>query len=221
MVPYTALGNLNSGYADLVFYMKKINKLFPQCHNRNCTAIALLVCRIRRSKETPIGIKPKVRGFTYLAVLFSVAIMSAVLAATGVFWHQSRQREKEQELLFVGNQFRHAIASYYQRTPGTLKRYPQQLEDLLLDTRYLSLQRHLRKIYRDPMTGKTEWGLINAPEGGIMGVHSLSQEAPIKIGNFHSMDTALTGKTSYQEWHFDYTPPVVKITSQPTGNARP
>jgi hypothetical protein len=97
-------------------------------------------------------------GITYLAVLFFIAASSAMLAATGIIWSHERQRQKEQELLWIGNQFREAIGLYYQRTPGAIKRYPERLEDLLEDRRYLTTARYLRQIYRDPMTGKTQWG---------------------------------------------------------------
>ena len=60
------------------------------------------------------------RGFTYLTLLFAIAIAGIVLAKTGIDWSQDAQREKEKELLFVGDQYRHAIALYYQRTPGAV-----------------------------------------------------------------------------------------------------
>src|SRR6266705_6102304 len=103
------------------------------------------------------------RGFTYLVAMFAVAIAGLLLAVTSEVWSQSRQREKEKELLYIGDQFREAIALYYQRTPGTVKRYPEKLEDLLEDKRYLSMQRYLRKIYADPVAGKLQWGIVAAP----------------------------------------------------------
>lgn len=109
------------------------------------------------------------RGFTYIALLLAVALIGVGLIATSEVWSQSRQREKERQLLFIGNQFRQAIGRYYERTPGAVKRYPEKLQDLLEDKRYLVTQRYLRKIFRDPMTGKTEWGIIPAPGGGIIG----------------------------------------------------
>src|SRR5258706_11200116 len=110
------------------------------------------------------------RGFTYLVAMFAVAIAGLLLAVTSEVSSQSRQREKEKELLYVGGQFREAIALYYQRTPGTVKRYPEKLEDLLEDKRYLSRQRYLRRIYRDPMTGSYDWGVVLGPDGGVAGV---------------------------------------------------
>jgi hypothetical protein len=124
-----------------------------------------------------------------------------------VVWHHEAQRERERELLRIGNEFRTAIGVYYQRSPGSVPRYPEKLEDLMRDDRHLSLQRYLRRIYRDPMTGTGEWGVVSAPQGGIMGVYSRSDGAPVKTGDFDERDAALTGKTHYSDWRFVYTPP--------------
>lgn len=162
------------------------------------------------------------RGFTLLAVLSAVAVVGAILAGTGEVWTQSRQREKEQELLYIGNQFRRAIGLYYQRSPGGAPRYPERLEDLLEDTRYLTKQRYLRKIYRDPMTGKSEWGLVMAPQGGIMGVHSLSTARTIKQENFRRSDQKLVGASAYTGWLFTYEPDLPNpIPVPPTQAGRP
>jgi type II secretory pathway pseudopilin PulG len=138
------------------------------------------------------------RGFTYLAILFFVAVAGLGLAATGEFWSHARQREKEAELIWIGEQFRQAIGLYYQRSPGAAKRYPEKLEDLLEDRRFQTVQRYLRRIYPDPVTGAPDWGLVPAPGGGIMGVHSLSSVRPVR--------TARPGG-SYREWQFIYEPP--------------
>lgn len=147
-------------------------------------------------------------GFTYLALLFAVAVLGVVLAGAGVLWSVERQREREQELLFIGNQFRTAIRSYYEQSPGTLKRYPMTLSELVKDQRFLGVRRHLRQLYRDPMTGLPDWGLVMAPEGGIMGVYSLSEEKAIKRSGFLVRDAALEGKESYAEWQFVYRPAI-------------
>jgi type II secretory pathway pseudopilin PulG len=150
--------------------------------------------------------RPATGGYTYLAVLLAVAVIGIGLAAAGEVWRHTAQREKEQELLFVGNQFRRAIASYYERTPGTVKRYPSRLEDLLQDPRFPGTQRHLRKMYSDPMSGKPAWGLIPAPDGGIMGIHSLSDARTIKSASFLPRDQSLEGTSRYSEWRFFYQP---------------
>lgn len=145
-------------------------------------------------------------GFTYLAALFMVAVLGAILASIGMLWSTAQQREKERELLFIGNQFRSAIGQYYEKSPGSLKKFPVTLDDLLKDERQLATQRYLRKIYVDPMTKTNKWGLVQAPAGGIMGVYSLSEELPFKQDNFRERDRALAGKTRYSEWQFVYVP---------------
>lgn len=148
-------------------------------------------------------------GFTYLAILFTIAISGILLARTGIDWTQSSQREKELELLFAGNQFRLAITQYYQRTPGVVKIYPKKLDDLLEDSRYNPPQHYLRKIYRDPLTNSQQWQLIIAPEGGIMGVHSKSEKPPIKTAGFGYGNEAFEGKSKYTDWQFVYMPLVM------------
>lgn len=146
-------------------------------------------------------------GFTYLAALLAVALLGTGLAAIGVVWHTAQQREKERELLFVGHQFCKAIESYYQKSPGVGKRYPRTLEVLLQDDRFLVPLRHLRQIYADPLTGKTEWGTVPAADGGIMGVYSLSEDEPVKTGGFADADREFEGKSKYAEWKFIFLPP--------------
>lgn len=142
------------------------------------------------------------RGFTYLGLLFAVAILGVGLAATGTVWHMAQQREKERELLFIGNQFRSAIERYYFSTPERIKRFPLRLEDMLHDPRQPSVQRYLRQIYTDPMTGKADWGLVMAADGGIMGVYSLSDQTPVKVAGFQGADRMFEGKEKYSQWRF-------------------
>jgi type II secretory pathway pseudopilin PulG len=147
------------------------------------------------------------QGFTYVALLISMAIIGVGLAAKGVEWDRSTQHAREAELLFVGHEFRRAIALYYYRSPGPAQEYPRSLEDLLEDQRYPGTQRYLRRIYRDPMTGRLEWGLVRAG-GRIVGVHSLSNGQPIKSGNFSEVNREFAEKNSYSEWQFIFAPVV-------------
>lgn len=96
-------------------------------------------------------------GFVYLWALFSVALSGVIMAGAAQVWQAKSQRDKEAELLFIGEQFRKAIMSYH--NTGT-KQYPEKLEDLLHDSRAINVQRHIRKIYLDPITNSEEWGLI-------------------------------------------------------------
>ena len=100
------------------------------------------------------------KGVVYLWALFAVTVAGVVLAATGQVWQIKVQREKELELLFIGDQFRKAIMSYYNNPLTGVRQYPEKLEDLLEDKRGPIPIRHLRKIYIDPMTRDDEWGLV-------------------------------------------------------------
>jgi type II secretory pathway pseudopilin PulG len=141
-------------------------------------------------------------GFTYIGLLFAVAILGITLATVGVVWSTQIRRDKEVELLFSGDQIRTAIGRYL-RGGG---QYPQELNDLLEDKRFPVVRRYLRRIYPDPMTSDGAWALIAAPEGGIMGVASRSQGKPIKVTGFSAGDAAFEKMECYCEWKFIYSP---------------
>jgi type II secretory pathway pseudopilin PulG len=144
-------------------------------------------------------------GFTYIGILIAVALVGLSLAVTGEVWQTTVQREKERELLFVGDEIRRAIAQYYESTPGTGKQFPKSLDDLLRDNRYPTTRRYLRKVYPDPMTGRREWGLVKGPGDGIMGVYSLSTKTPLKRANFPAQYAAFESAESYAAWLFAYS----------------
>ena len=149
------------------------------------------------------GVKAAQRGFTYVGFLIFVAFAGAGLAAYGEMASHATQREKEAELLFRGNAYQAAIGSYYKKE----QRYPQSLEALLEDKRYPMPVRHLRKLYRDPMTGEADWALVEAPGGGVMGVRSRSEEAPVKTANFLLRNQSFEGAQRYADWQFVHSPP--------------
>ena len=142
-------------------------------------------------------------GFTYLTVLFAIAFMGLGLAVAGEVWRTTLTRDREAELLYVGNQYRRAIERYYVSGP---RQFPRALEDLLKDPRKPGTERYLRKLYFDPMTGKGEWGMVKAPDGGIMGVYSLSEDSPKKVANFGFANREFEGASKYSDWKFLYNP---------------
>src|SRR5205807_6334571 len=150
-----------------------------------------------------------------------VAILAAGLALVGEVWETSAKREKEADLLFVGNQYRMAIQRYVLAGKA---QYPQKLEDLLQDQRQPSIQRYLRKLYPDPMTGKNEWGFVKGPDGGIGGVYSLSEDKPLKVAGFKLRDASLEGAQKYSDWKFVFSPaatatPAASATATPAASA--
>lgn len=159
-----------------------------------------------RITATGRSMRQQAAGFTYLGVLFAVALMGTLLALAGETWQTAVQREKERELLFIGAEFRDAIGLYYNRTPGNVKKFPPSFEDLLKDPRYLATQRYLRKIYSDPMTASKEWGVLKAADGGIAGVFSLSTKAPIKVASFREENAGFENAQTYGDWKFVFKP---------------
>ncbi|MGC2167019.1 MAG: type II secretion system protein [Gallionella sp.] len=147
-------------------------------------------------------------GFTFIGLMVIVSILGIGLLAVGEVWHTAKQREKEQALLFVGDQFRRAIKSYFAHTPVAARGqpYPMSLEDLLKDPRSPATQRYLRKIYTDPITGQTDWGLLRNQNGAIVGVFSRSEDTPLKQSNFRLENVDFEGKTKYSEWIFMFVP---------------
>ncbi|WP_260431095.1 type II secretion system protein [Burkholderia cenocepacia] len=150
--------------------------------------------------------RPRMRatGFTYLGLLIFVAIVGIVSAATAALGSIAQRRIAEDELLFVGAQFRAALKSYYEATPPGGAPYPLSLQALLKDTRFPTAVRHLRQIYIDPLTGKSDWILVTTPNGEIMGISSASDRRPIKVDRFPPPFEAFAGKESYSEWVFYY-----------------
>ncbi len=135
--------------------------------------------------------------------MFVVAALGLTLAAAGALWSTSLRREREAELLFVGQQFRDAISRFHNQTPvGQVARFPRTLDELLDDKRWPTTQRHLRKVFVDPVSGRAQWGLLRAPDGGVMGVHSLSSASPHKRAGFPAGLESFNGATSYRDWTF-------------------
>ena len=143
------------------------------------------------------------RGFGYLLALFAIAAIGLLLAGAGEVWSTTMQREKEVELLWIGEQFRRALSRYQQSSPEAASRAPATLQELLEDRRFPTPRRHLRQIYRDPLTGQRDWGLVRL-DGRIVAIHSLSSARPLKQ-RFDGRDADLTGKQRYSDWLFSAT----------------
>jgi type II secretory pathway pseudopilin PulG len=142
------------------------------------------------------------RGFTYIGLLILLVLLGIGLALTGQVWHTAMTREKERELLFIGGQFRKAIESFHTRNHGVDDGYPKNFDELLRDPHQPGIQRYLRTMYIDPFTGNREWGLIKSRKGGIAGVYSLAQGAPLKQVGFPKQYENFVGAATYADWTF-------------------
>lgn len=144
-------------------------------------------------------------GFTLLGILILIAVLGVGMAALGKVWETASRRDKEAQLLFVGEQYRQAIASFWRGSPSGQARLPKSIEELLRDPRYPHTVRHLRRPYPDPVTGQAEWGLVRR-DGGIAGVYSLSEAQPYKMAGFDLSNAAFEGAARYADWVFDFEP---------------
>jgi type II secretory pathway pseudopilin PulG len=141
-------------------------------------------------------------------------VMLAVLATRALQnQHTNDRRDREEELIFVGQAYINAIGQYYEQTPGTEKRFPPTLKALLVDDRAIQARRPLRRQYLDPITNSDQWGLVTTPEGAIMGVFSLAPGIPIKVGSFPHEFASFAAAKSYQEWKFVYVPRKTEVSS--------
>jgi type II secretory pathway pseudopilin PulG len=157
------------------------------------------------------------RGYTYLLLLFAVAAMGLLTAAAAENWSTAAQRERERELLFVGNEYREALRRYYDALPNAVQRLPESLDELTNDKRFPEPRHHLRRIYPDPLTGDTDWVLLR--QGGrISGVHSRVDKFPLKQGGFLPRDEGFAGAKSYRDWRFQ---PAVAAGGAAPGAAAP
>lgn len=78
------------------------------------------------------------------ALLVAMAIMTIMLTVAMPVWKQTAQREKEEELIFRGTQYTHAIALFQRKYANA---FPPNIDALVE-------QRFLRKKYKDPITGE-------------------------------------------------------------------
>lgn len=141
------------------------------------------------------------QGFGYLGTLMIIALGAIAMQQVASTWQLQQQREREQELLFIGHQYQQAIKSYFESTPSGTKVYPSDLQELLLDKRFPTIKRHLRKLYRDPFQPNKPWNLIKRGNR-IVGVYSGTELKTIKKTGFISADEAFENANTYSDWKF-------------------
>lgn len=169
-------------------------------------------------------------GFGYLWLLLAMALIAAGSGTLLELQQTVARRDKEKELLWIGRQFVAALESYrsvQSYEAGSMqgssnaasdpRYYPGSLEELLKDPRFPGTKRHLRRIFADPVMGKTEWGLIRRSER-IVGIHSLSSNKPIKQDGFEPNEVSFAGAEHYSNWIF--AAPQLAQSSQPGAGIR-
>ena len=82
------------------------------------------------------------RGYAMAALLVGMSVMAVLMGALLPVWSHMATREKEEELIFRGNQYARAIGLFQRKFANT----PPPTIDVLVE------QRFLRKKYKDPIT---------------------------------------------------------------------
>lgn len=144
------------------------------------------------ARRTTAGDRRHAGGFTYLMLLWWVAISGVMLTALGQQWLLESRRQREAELVFRGTELGRALATYRATTPAGMPDAPQSVDELLEDRRGPQMQRHLRQAWRDPITGQPWTPLI--VNGRILGFHSASNREPLRPPS---------GIERYDQWIFD------------------
>ena len=141
-------------------------------------------------------------GYTLVVVLALTALAAIALAEAGTAWSKAVHRDRERDLLRTGALYAQALADYRDRSQGSVRRYPAQLDDLLKDARTVGLNRDLRRLYPDPVAPELPWGLIRDDQGNIIGVHSQSQEAPLATAPQVVGPLTMPPVARYADWLF-------------------
>src|SRR4051812_45001756 len=81
-------------------------------------------------------------GYAMAALLVALSIMAIMFTVAMPVWKQTAQREKEEELVFRGRQYVHAIGLFQRKFANA---YPPNIDVLVV-------QRFLRKKFKDPIT---------------------------------------------------------------------
>lgn len=148
-------------------------------------------------------------GFTFVGALVIVVLMGIMLGIVGQSWQMVMQREREEELLFRGNQYRIALEQWHTptRSGGGAPRPLNDLKDLLKDHQSATRQKYLRRLYKDPITGE-DFATIIQPGKGIVGVMSSSEKEPLKKANFPEELATFENQDQYKKWVFTIVAPV-------------
>ncbi len=97
-------------------------------------------------------------GFVLLILLMLATVMLIALTAALPSVMTQGRREKEEELIFRGNEYARAIAMFRRQ----FRRFPTDTKELLRTNGI----RFLRREYKDPMTKSGKWRFIHADASG-------------------------------------------------------
>jgi len=132
------------------------------------------------------------RGYALLLALFLAAlVIIATATAVPSLLNESR-RQKEEEMIWRGKQYKRAIGLYYRKTGH----FPRTTEDL---AKGVAGVHFLRQAYKDPMNKQEDgsWRLIYlGPNGELIGstrFHTLAEYQAVELGPLAGPPGAVAG----------------------------
>jgi general secretion pathway protein G len=154
---------------------------------------------MRRRRQAGMTLVELIVAFTIMLILTTMALPLARIKV---------RREKERELRYALREIRSAIDKYKDAADRNMlgpqkieaEGYPPDLQTLVDGVKKAGAVdakiRFLRRIPRDPMTGKAEWGLRSVQDDPT--AQSWGGQNVFDVYS-KSMDTALDG-TKYSDW---------------------
>ena len=144
------------------------------------------------------------RGYAMAALLVAMAVMAIMMTVAMPTWNQMIRREKEEELVFRGNQYARAI-NFYQRRYANAS--PPNL-DVLIE------QHMLRKKFKDPMSPEKngDFQLLYLSTTSIPGRLGGANQSPSNQSN-----TANRGNQSSQGNQSNQSSSGMVLGTTPTG----
>jgi hypothetical protein len=180
-----------------------------------------MTAALRRGTAAPAAPAAPARreaGTALLGLMIGVAATAAGQMLAMQAHATTMQRERETDLLFIGEEFVRAIRAYHVAGPPTARLLPASLEDLLIDRRSGPTRTHLRRLYADPFTGRPDWGLIRLGDR-IIGVHSRAKVEPMKRTGFPASLAGFERAKTVADWRFIYVPMSATTTQRTTAQS--
>lgn len=163
----------------------------------------------------PRALRVSERGISIVLALLLVALLGVGLSLAGPAWQAAAQREREQEWLRIGSLYALALGEFVAASPGSVRQPPRTVDELLSDSRFIGVRRHLRSAYPDPLRPGQPWALLVDSDQRILGVYSRSNAEPyMKIPPPQTPIKRIGTMNRYSDWAF-VAPlyPAVKIDS--------
>jgi type II secretory pathway pseudopilin PulG len=135
--------------------------------------------------------RPGSEGVVLAVVMLIITLLLVALTASLPSLRQEGQREREEELLFRGNQYARAVALFHRQ----FNRYPVNIKELMGTNN----MKFLRQEYRDPVDRAGKWRFVHANAMGAL-IDSRNQPLSPNLANQNnpSSNSSASGSSPMQ-----------------------